>query len=289
MTSFTEYPLGLLVLCCGGCLSMLIAPVHGADKAEQDKLLTNFRQEFIEITPGRGEFPAVFTMGTPKGPVWEQPAHEVRFENPFSISRYEVPQNLYEAVMGQNPSRWKGPRNSAEQMTWEEAQEFCRKATALLRARKLIEPDDEIRLPTEAEWEYCCRAGTTSPYSFGERAAKEGDKDNQASILDEYGWHTGNAAGNDPPGGAKRPNAWGLYDMHGYLWEFVADPWRETYATAASKAESTPADAPSRRVVRGGSWKDRYECHRSAFRMPVAASARDDALGFRCVKARHDP
>ena len=161
-------------------------------------------------------------MGTEKGPAGEQPAHKVTFAYSFSIAKYEVPQNLYEAVMGHNPSKWKGPRNSVEMFSFDDAQVFCKKITMQLRDAKMLMSDEEIRLPTEAEWEYCCRAGTNTAYSFGDSAAKAGDANAKTSLLDEFAWHTGNAAGNDPPVGAKKPNAWGLYDMHGYLWEIVA-------------------------------------------------------------------
>ena len=86
----------------------------------------------------------------------------------FEIAKYEVPQALYEAVMGNNPSKWKGPRNSVEMMSWTDANEFCRKITVALRETKLISEHETIRLPTEAEWEYCSRAGTATRYSFGD-------------------------------------------------------------------------------------------------------------------------
>ena len=217
----------------------------------------------------------------------EQPVHEVTFDYEFAIAKYEVPQNLYEAVMGENPSRWKGPRNSVEMMTWQDAGEFCNRLTKLLQDAKLLEDDEHIRLPTEAEWEYCCRAGTTTAYSFGEQARADRDDGNKATLLDPYGWHTGNAAGNDPPVGALKPNPWGLYDMHGYLREFCADAWHDTY-------ENAPADGsgwleqntdPKEVVVRGGSWKDRYDSLRSASRMKWDVTKPDDAVGFRCVKS----
>lgn len=193
-----------------------------------------------------------------------------------------------EAVMGENPSRWKGPRNSAEMMSWEEANVFCHKLTERLRVAELIGADEVIRLPSEAEWEYCCRAGTATAYSFGDSARAEGDTGKQATLLDPYGWHTGNAAGNDPPVGALKPNPWGFYDMHGYLREFTADGWHADYSGA-------PTDGSPREVaegdnaevaVRGGSWKDRYDGLRSASRAAMGIKERDDAVGFRCVKAR---
>lgn len=260
-----------------------------ADEApsEKAKLLETFANEFVAITPGEKNFPRSFLMGTAGGAASEQPAHEVVFGYRFAMAKYEVPQNLYEAVMGQNPSKWKGPRNSVEMFSYDDAREFCKKATALLREAKRLEADEEIRLPTEAEWEYCCRAGTKTAYSFGDSAVKPDDKGTRASLLDEYGWHTGNAAGNDPPVGAKKPNAWGLYDMHGYLWEFVSDAWHDTYANAPTDGSTWSSDErEARRVIRGGSWKDRHEALRCASRKSIAADEADDAVGLRCVKAK---
>ena len=229
-------------------------------------------------------------MGSETGGSTEQPVHEVALARSFAIARYEAPQNLYEAVMGENPSRWKGPRNSVEMMTFDEAATFCKKLTDLLHEHALLKKDEIIRLPTEAEWEYCCRAGTTTEYSFGNAARQAGDAGQKASILDAYAWHTGNAAGNDPPVGALKPNAWGLYDMHGYLWEFTSDGWSANY-------EGSPADGSARPIaeegpgklqvaLRSGSWKNPYQDLRSSARKGMSTTAKDDAVGFRCVKSR---
>jgi formylglycine-generating enzyme required for sulfatase activity len=147
--------------------------------------------------------------------------------------------------------------------------------------------DEEIRLPSEAEWEYCCRAGTTTKYNFGDEATKSGDEGNIASILNDYAWHTGNAAGNDPPVGAKKPNAWGLYDMHGYLWEFVADDWHDNYESTphdGTPAAGGKADSPG--VLRSGSWKDKYPLLTSTARRQVGPKEVGDEIGLRCVKAK---
>jgi formylglycine-generating enzyme required for sulfatase activity len=253
--------------------------------ADLDRLLTTFVGEFVEITPGEGKFPKSFQMGSGAGAKSEQPVHEVTVERPFAIAKYEVPQNLYQAVMGENPSRWKGPRNSAEMMTFSEALQFCDKLTELLRERALIGEDEIIRLPTEAEWEYCCRAGTQTAYSFGDAAQKPGDAGKKASVLDAFAWHTGNAAGNDPPVGALKPNPWGLYDMHGYLWEFTADAWQPNYEDAPKDGSAAPiAGERDQIVVRGGSWKNEYPALRSSARQPFGQAEKDDAVGFRCVK-----
>ena len=253
-----------------------------ADKSVE--LLKTFVTEFVAITPGEGKFPASFQMGSKNEPN-EQPVHEVTLKSKFAIAKYEVPQNLYQAVMGNNPSRWKGPRNSVELMSWEDANLFCKKITEALRQQKLIAEDEVIRLPTEAEWEYCCRAGTTTRYSFGDEARAEGDLDNKASILNKYGWHTGNAAGNDPPVGALKPNPWGLYDMHGYLWEFTADGWSDDYSKAPADGEAVPADSKTI-VLRSGSWKDPYGKLTSSARRKYKITDGDDAVGFRCVKSK---
>lgn len=257
------------------CLLLQVALVAADPAAVDVKLLKTFRDEFVAITPGEGKFPKSFTMGgkAQDAPA-ETPAHEVTLTTSFQIAKYEVPQNLWQAVMGSNPSRWKGPRNSVEMLSYDEAVDFCQRVTAALREAKLIEPNQVVRLPTEAEWEYCARAGTDTSYSFGDNA----------SDLGPFGWFTGNAAGNDPPVGAKKPNPWGLYDMHGYLWEWCADTWHPTYegAPANGSAWATGGDA-ERRVVRSGSWKDPAEKLRSAFRVGLPKDKRDDAVGLRCV------
>ena len=249
------------------------------------KLLVTFDDEFVRITPGEGKFPASFSLGDAKGPESEQPVREVWLSKPFSIAKYEVPQNLYEAVMGVNPSKWKGPRNSVEMLTSAEADTFCARATQALREMGRLQATEVIRLPSEAEWEYSARAGTTTAYSFGDEARNATDAGNKASRLDAYGWHTGNAAGNDPPVGALKPNPWGLYDMHGYLWEITADGWAESHAGGPADGGPRAVAEDGRRVLKSGSWKDRYESLRSAARKPYAAEGKDDAVGFRCVKA----
>ena len=217
-------------------MRIILAAALFVAPADQAELLKTFRSEFVEIRPGEA------------------------VKHPYQIAKYEVPQNLWESVMGSNPSKWKGKRNSVEMLSFADAEEFCRKATELMRAAKLIEAEQVIRLPSEAEWEYAARAGTTTKYSFGD----------DVKDLDAHAWHTGNAAGNDPPVGAKKPNPWGLYDVHGYLWEWCSDAWEGD---------------PKKRVLRGGSWKDKAEKLTSSYRLPVSVDLKDDAVGLRCVLA----
>jgi formylglycine-generating enzyme required for sulfatase activity len=257
-------------------IALVASAVVAADPAaERHELLKTFRDEFVAITPGQGDFPAAFTMGNAAGPAAEQPTHRVTLGRPFAMARYEVPQNLWRAVMGANSSRWKGERNSVEMLSYDDAFAFCRKATELMRADNLIKANESIRLPSEAEWEYAARAGTQTRFSFG-------DDDRE---LTHYAWFTGNAAGNDPAVGAKRPNLWKLYDVHGYLWEWCADPWHENYDNAPADGSVWSAGDAQKRVLRGGSWKDPAERTTSSSRRGEAHDFKDDAVGLRCVLA----
>lgn len=254
-------------------LTIAAEPDATAPSGDELALLKTFRDEFVELTPGQGAYPRAFAMGSDAN-LAEQPEHEVTLAAPFAIARYEVPQNLWQAVMGKNPSRWKGPRNSVEMLTWDEAVEFCSRATEQLRASKLIDPKQVVRLPSEAEWEYAARAGTSTRYSFGDEVAD----------LDAHAWSTRNAAGNDPAVGVLKPNPWKLYDVHGYLWEWCADTWHDDYRGAP--ANGTPWTAggdASKRVLRGGSWKDPAEQLTSTYRRPADRTTKDDAIGLRCV------
>ncbi len=270
---------GLAGIASSAVLAGLVQAAAADPPPDTRELLQTFRDEFVEITPGRGKFPASFTMGRDDGPPSEQPARRVTLDGPFSVARYEVPQNLWQAVMGTNPSRWKGDRNSVEMLSYDDAVEFCRRATEQMRAAKLIRPNQVVRLPSEAEWEYVARAGTQTLYSFGA----------DASQLDDHAWSTQNASGNDPPVGAKKPNDWDLYDVHGYLWEWCADTWHDDYGGAPDDGSARVDGGRAQRVLRGGSWKDPAEKLTSTYRRPADRALKDDAVGLRCILAEEPP
>jgi formylglycine-generating enzyme required for sulfatase activity len=254
----------------GGTMTLCSAEPGGADA-----ILKRFAEEFVSLTPGTGKFPASFRMGsTAEAPAAEKPAHTVTFTAPFAVARYEVTQELYEAVVGRNPSKWKGSRNSVEMVSWDEATDFCRQATTELRRRKLLGDDEVVRLPAEAEWEYACRAGSTTAYGFGD----------SADDLKDYAWFKANSKGEDPPVGKKKPNAWGLYDLHGYVWEWCQDAWHDSYEGAPADGSAWEEKDAKERVMRGGSWADEAPSIRSAFRGHQPAGQRSDTIGFRCVR-----
>ena len=286
LSSLLKFP---MIASIAALLALSVAgmPATAAQDAKPqptpEDLLRRFVEECLLIEPGTDKFPRQFQMGGHfEGPM-ALPAHTVTMTRPFRICRYETTQELYAAMMGSNPSRWKGPRNSVETMSFNAAELFCSKLTSRLHEAKLIAATEVVRLPTEAEWEYCCRAGTDTRYSFGDAAGVETDKDPKASILDDYAWHTGNAAGNDPAVGVLKPNPWGLYDVHGYLWEFVSEP--EVVSETPATADPKSPVAESTCIIRGGSWQDRAALLTSGARRSISIQETNDGIGFRCVIA----
>jgi len=178
-------------------------------------------------------------------------SNEVKMDQDFYLGKYPVTQQQWEAVMGNNPSNFKGGSLPVETVSWDDAQIFIHKLNQL-SGKKLY------RLPTEAEWEYACRAGTTSEYYFGD----------DASQLGEYAWFGGNSGQTTHPVGQKKPNEWGLYDMAGNVWEWT-DSWYDS--------------SRSYRVLRGGGWYSHSEDCRSAFRSDGGPGGRNGSIGFRLV------
>ncbi|MEZ6123229.1 MAG: formylglycine-generating enzyme family protein [Planctomycetaceae bacterium] len=245
-----------------------------------EETVDRFVRECIDIRPGTDGFPNSFQIGQKSPSEFELPLKEAALVHHFRICRFETTQELYQFVMGKNPSRWKGPRNSVENVSYGDVQEFCTRLTVILKQRGLIAPGQTVRLPTALEWEYCCRAGSGTRFCFGDAA---GDNES-TNLLDEYAWHTGNAAGNDPAVGVLKPNAWGLFDVHGYLWEFVQDPPTAPNATSRTEAASD-REVGAKHEIRGGSWRDSAGLLTCATVREFPDQQLSDAVGFRCVIA----
>jgi formylglycine-generating enzyme required for sulfatase activity/serine/threonine protein kinase len=207
-----------------------------------------------------------FTMGDAGGGSDEKPPHRVTLTKPFYMGVYEVTNAQWKQVMGSVPSNWKEEDNPVEQVSWENAVEFCRKLSALPEERKA---GRVYRLPTEAEWEYACRAGATTKYAFGD----------DEKLLGDYGWFDGKSGNQTQSVGQKKPNAWGLYDMHGNVWEWCSD-WYGIYPDGEVTNPEGPSSG-SDRVLRGGGWSFPAGGCRSAFRYGSGPSDRSFHLGFR--------
>lgn len=202
--------------------------------------------------------------------------HQVTFTRDIYMGVLEVTQSQYQRVMGTNPSYFQGDKVEGdssdlpvESLTWDEAVAFCERLSEMPEERA---EGRSYRLPTEAEWEYACRAGTDTAYAFGDDPAD----------LAEHAWFEGSTASADKrtqPAGQLKANAWGLHDMHGNVWEWCAD-WYGPYPTGPV-TDPTGPEAGEYRLRRGGGWNGSAVYCRSAYRLRTSASARDSRLGFR--------
>jgi formylglycine-generating enzyme required for sulfatase activity len=193
----------------------------------------------------------------------------VTLTKPFQLGVYPVTQEQYRRVMRKDPSNFKGSQNPVEKVSWKDAVEFCRRLSAL--------PEEKAagrvyRLPTEAEWEYACRAGTTTDFSFGD----------DQSQLGEYAWYAGNSGQRTHPVGVKQSNPWGLYDMHGNVWEWCQDWYAEDLPEGAVTDPTGPVEGSSR-VIRGGSWSSIASLCRSSLRYGDTPDYRHHDHGFRVL------
>jgi formylglycine-generating enzyme required for sulfatase activity len=213
---------------------------------------------FVRIPAGE------FLMGDRKES--DAKPHTVRISRPFDLGKYEVTQAQWEAVMGNNPSRFKGhPNRPVEGVSWKDAQEFIRRLN-------VKEGKTQYRLPTEAEWEYAARTGMTTAYSFG----------NDASQLGDYAWYTENSKKRTHPVGQKRPNAWGLHDMHGNVWELVQDMY-EPFKTAETVTDPQGSSSGTCPVIRGGGFNSDAGICRSTTRR-TSCSFAPGGIGFRLLR-----
>jgi len=231
-----------------------------------------------------------FQMGSKTGRDDEKPAHTVWIDS-FLMDKTEMTQTAWELVGKEealpNPSHFKGEDLPVEQVTWPQAARFCNARSRFEKLKPCYNEEnaecdfsaDGYRLPTEAEWEYACRAGTHTDYSFGSETKRLGD----------VAWFADNAAKTTHPVGQKKANPWGLFDMHGNVAEWCNDVYdKDYYKGSPDKNPRGPADGKEY-VLRGGSWKSPPGALRSAYRLGETAGFSDaclarDAIGFRCVR-----
>jgi len=246
---------------------------------------------FVRIQGG------TFTMGSPAyetGRDQDEDQHQVTISG-FYMGRYEVMQKEYQRIMGTNPSNFKGDYLPVENVSWYDAIEYCNRRSqregltpAYTIDKKQRDPNNKnhydtvkwtvtwnknangYRLPTEAEWEYACRAGTTSAYNTG------------ANISDDTGWYDANSGGKTRPAGQKTANDWGLYDMHGNVVEWCWD-WYGAYSSGAQTDPAGPS-AGDNRVKRGGCWLDNASSARSVGRSSFHPNDGSYYIGFRLVR-----
>jgi len=229
--------------------------------------------ELVRIPPGN------FQMGSGNEIYSESPVHEVTFTDEFYFGKYLITQNQWENVMGTNPSYFrKSPEHPVENISWEEAKEFCRRLTERCGT--------QVRLPSESEWEYVCRSGTENEFFFtsaGPFIDETGIFLETRRSLRQYAWFNENSRGETHAVGDKKPNPWGIYDIIGNVWEWCEDVWHSRYDNAPSDGSPwiTESDRQPRRCLRGGAWDmDAFRC-RSTYRSYDWKELASNSFGMR--------
>jgi formylglycine-generating enzyme required for sulfatase activity len=226
-----------------------------ADPLGRTYTVPSINYKMVYIQPG------TFMMGSPSNESErdsDERQHKVTLTKGFYMGATEVTQAQWKAVMGNNPSYFKGDNRPVEQVSWNDCKEFIRKLNRQ-------EGTDKYRLPTEAQWEYACRAGSKKRFCFGDSDSRLGD----------YVWYSNNSSSKTHSVAQKKPNAWGLYDMHGNIWEWCQDGFGKY-----PLSHVTDPEGPSNRVLRGGSWNNNARNIRSANRNRNNPDNRNSNIGF---------
>ena len=253
--------------CMAGFLILFFVQV-GCDREKS-------RKPFEQPTaPSRATLVPLTNMVLIKAGTFMRQKYLVTLTHDFWLAKYEVTQGEYERVMGNNPSHFKGNSNlPVEKVRFTEAAAYCTAITKREAEAGRLPRGYAYRLPTEAEWEYACRAGTTNLFSFGD----------DTSIADQYAWTLENSDATTHPIGLKRPNPWGLFDMHGNVWEWTSD-WFADYA-AATVTDPQGGPPAKFKVFKGGGWNHAIELARSRNRFMMSPTNGIYFVGFRVVLA----
>jgi formylglycine-generating enzyme required for sulfatase activity len=295
-----SYKTSLFFLAALACLASATAQEPKSSVVDTKSLPKDFaadlgggvKLEMVLIPAGE------FMMGSPdsdKGAAKdEKPQHRVRITRPFYLGKYPVTQEQWTALMSTNPSHFSGPRNPVEEVSWDDCQSFFTRLNQKV-AEGTIQHGDyshgsgpslgpkkagagKFQLPTEAQWEYACRAGTTTIFCFGD----------DESGLNEYGWYDKNSGGTSHPVGEKKPNAWGLYDMHGNIWQWCEDWYDPAYYAHSPTDDPDGPATGTERVSHGGCWFSPARSARSANHGRIEAAHRGSHLGFRAAMSPPD-
>jgi formylglycine-generating enzyme required for sulfatase activity len=281
----SEVPRGFVLVQIPTVRGLIVRAGNGWQQQTEHITVSGYKQELAkDIAITMVQVPAgSFQMGSPDTEADrrgnEGPQHRVQLQS-FFIGQTPVTQAQWQVVAGwpkqqleleSQPSRFQGANRPVERVSWHEAVEFCRRLSA--------RTGRDYGLPSEAQWEYACRAGSTTPFAFGETLTPE---------LANYDWTETYASG---PKGVSRQqttevgsfpaNAWGLHDMHGNVWEWCLDPWHDSYTGAPADGSAWTAGGGASRLLRGGSWLDRPAICRSAYRSNVHPDYRGYIIGFR--------
>ena len=241
---------------------------HSADQFTED-FGRGMDLDLLVIPSGTFQMGSPHNLGNPD----EQPQHFVTIKS-FMMSKFLITQGQWKAIMGRlPPCRFKGDDLPVERVSWRDAKKFCDRLSKKMGRN--------YQLPSETQWEYACRAGTNTPFSFGETITVHvANFNGEHTFRDEprgFYFHSTNAGGKFPP------NAFGLYDMHGNLWEWCADNWLDDYSSSPRDAGSYQNKDNHDRVARGGSWHEPPALCRSASRLQVLETDADEFMGFRVV------
>jgi formylglycine-generating enzyme required for sulfatase activity len=268
------------------CLLLILAILTGCRRAKHTTAAPQVVQtktgiEMVAIPGGW------FEMGSKKGGADESPVHKVWVDS-FLMDRYEVTQQQYVKLVGVNPSSFTEANRPVDTITWIHAVLYCNLRSRAEGLQPCYDEESETwqcnfkangyRLPTEAEWEYACRAGTDTEYYFG----------NGSRSLKKYAWYAENSFKKTHPVGQKRPNPWGLYDMYGNVAEWCNDVYATNYYNRSPSKNPRGPEEGEIKVLRGGGWQDGMDSLRSSWRASENFSFVDacvmDSLGFRCVR-----